>query len=212
MELQYPLHRRFTSVPAAGLARFPEMAALEGLGVAFALVEAPATLRYVSATAESVYGAPDAESEESEASFWTQFMAALRRAPELPGQATVRILSVTDYCAGSVRAARAPNDLAWKLVVFHPVAYRASCGTRFNRCGLTPREQEVAHLVAEGHATKQIAARLGISFHTARHHTERVFQKLGVRARVEVARMVLLETPPPHADRSERFGGARWPR
>jgi DNA-binding CsgD family transcriptional regulator len=53
--------------------------------------------------------------------------------------------------------------------------------------GLSARETEVAQLIAAGFATKEIAFRLGISRHTARHHTERVFAKLGVRTRASVA-------------------------
>jgi DNA-binding CsgD family transcriptional regulator len=53
--------------------------------------------------------------------------------------------------------------------------------------GLTVRERQVMSLIAIGLGSKQIAARLGISPHTARHHTERVFEKLGVRSRAAVA-------------------------
>jgi len=56
---------------------------------------------------------------------------------------------------------------------------------------LTKRERQVAELVATGMSTKQVAATLNISFHTARHHTERVFAKLGLRTRVEVAVLVV---------------------
>jgi DNA-binding CsgD family transcriptional regulator len=52
---------------------------------------------------------------------------------------------------------------------------------------LTDREREVAQLIGRGFATKQVAASLGISTHTARHHTERVFDKLSVRTRAAVA-------------------------
>ena len=51
--------------------------------------------------------------------------------------------------------------------------------------GLTPRESAVARLLAAGKPSKAIAAALGISTHTARRHTERVFAKLGVRSRTE---------------------------
>ncbi|HEX7120074.1 MAG TPA: helix-turn-helix transcriptional regulator [Longimicrobiales bacterium] len=53
--------------------------------------------------------------------------------------------------------------------------------------GLTPRQATVARLLAEGRSNAEIAARLGISPHTARHHTESVLLKLGVRSRAEVA-------------------------
>jgi DNA-binding CsgD family transcriptional regulator len=51
---------------------------------------------------------------------------------------------------------------------------------------LTPREVEVAMLAATGLQTKQVARRLGISFHTARHHMERAYAKLGVRNRASL--------------------------
>ena len=56
--------------------------------------------------------------------------------------------------------------------------------------GMTPREIEVALLLAEGCSNSTVASRLGISPHTARHHTQRVLGKLGVRSRSEAgARM-----------------------
>jgi len=51
--------------------------------------------------------------------------------------------------------------------------------------GMTPREIEVALLLAEGCSKSTVATRLGISPHTARHHTQRVLGKLGVRSRSE---------------------------
>jgi DNA-binding CsgD family transcriptional regulator len=54
------------------------------------------------------------------------------------------------------------------------------------KCGLTPREVEVAHHLMTGRSNAAIADSLGISPYTARHHTERVLDKLGVRSRAEV--------------------------
>jgi DNA-binding CsgD family transcriptional regulator len=51
--------------------------------------------------------------------------------------------------------------------------------------GMTPREIEVALLLSEGCSNRTIAHRLGISPHTARHHTQRVLAKLGVHSRSE---------------------------
>lgn len=56
--------------------------------------------------------------------------------------------------------------------------------------GLTRRENEVAHLIGIGLSTKEIAQRLGISPHTTRHHTERIFARLGVSSRAGVAAIV----------------------
>ncbi|PRZ05085.1 putative ATPase [Isoptericola sp. CG 20/1183] len=68
--------------------------------------------------------------------------------------------------------------------------------TAFHRHGtdlLTPRELEVAELVADGLTNPQIAERLVISPGTARTHVERIRTKLGVGSRVQVARWVLEE-------------------
>lgn len=50
---------------------------------------------------------------------------------------------------------------------------------------LTARETEVARLLAEGKSNVSIAKTLGISTHTARHHTQRVLGKLKVHSRAE---------------------------
>jgi two-component system nitrate/nitrite response regulator NarL len=50
---------------------------------------------------------------------------------------------------------------------------------------LTPREREVLALLAEGLANKAIAARLGISEHTAKFHVNAILAKLGVDSRAE---------------------------
>ena len=51
---------------------------------------------------------------------------------------------------------------------------------------LTPREREVARLIASGHSSKQIAVDLGISFRTVVCHRFRIFQKLGVTNTAEL--------------------------
>jgi len=51
------------------------------------------------------------------------------------------------------------------------------------RFGLTAREAQVASLLAQRLTNDEIAAALGISSHTARHHTESVLLKLGVTSR-----------------------------
>ena len=60
-----------------------------------------------------------------------------------------------------------------------------------SRYGLSRREAEVALLIAEGLANDEIAARLFISPHTARRHTEQVLDKLGLRSRKALALKLL---------------------
>jgi two-component system, NarL family, nitrate/nitrite response regulator NarL len=50
---------------------------------------------------------------------------------------------------------------------------------------LTPREMEVLGLLAEGLANKVIAARLGVSEHTAKFHVNAILGKLGADSRSE---------------------------
>jgi DNA-binding CsgD family transcriptional regulator len=55
------------------------------------------------------------------------------------------------------------------------------------RYSLTPREIQIARLLATRYHTLEIADVLGMSVHTARRHTEHVLTKLGVHSRQEVA-------------------------
>jgi len=50
---------------------------------------------------------------------------------------------------------------------------------------LTPREQEILQLMAEGMPNKQIAIRLGISQHTVKFHAASLFAKLDAASRTE---------------------------
>jgi DNA-binding CsgD family transcriptional regulator len=59
---------------------------------------------------------------------------------------------------------------------------------------LTERERDVAELVSQGHSNKQVAARLYLSEKTIENTLTRVYTKLGVRSRVQLAR-TLVEPP-----------------
>jgi DNA-binding CsgD family transcriptional regulator len=52
--------------------------------------------------------------------------------------------------------------------------------------GLSPREAEVALLMAHGRSNPEIASALGVTVHTAKRHAERVLAKLGVERRRDV--------------------------
>ena len=54
--------------------------------------------------------------------------------------------------------------------------------------GLTPRESEVHDLLAQGLTNEEIAKLLFISVSTAKVHVKHIFEKLGVRSRLEAAR------------------------
>ena len=56
---------------------------------------------------------------------------------------------------------------------------------------LTPREREVAQLIAEGHSTKEIASLLGVSVKTIDKHRTRMMEKLHVHDAVAVTRYAI---------------------
>jgi DNA-binding NarL/FixJ family response regulator len=61
------------------------------------------------------------------------------------------------------------------------VSHRAPAG------GLTPREQEILRLVADGLTNRQIGDQLFITEKTASHHVSNILGKLGVSGRAEAA-------------------------
>jgi DNA-binding NarL/FixJ family response regulator len=46
--------------------------------------------------------------------------------------------------------------------------------------GLTPRQRQVAELLARGYSNKQIAARLCVSVRTVESHRANIYEKLGI--------------------------------
>lgn len=70
------------------------------------------------------------------------------------------------------------------LAVFSP-RHLDSAGTPRISSALTARETEVLRLIAEGHANKEIAWRLGISEHTVKFHVSALLGKLGAGSRAE---------------------------
>ncbi|HET9609558.1 MAG TPA: AAA family ATPase [Acidimicrobiales bacterium] len=100
---------------------------------------------------------------------------------------------------------RAAELLATASARFHALGatpWAARCAQETAACGLTPRrrvsahdqaraltarERLVARLVAGGRTNREVAAELVISAKTVEHHLGRVYAKLGVRSRTELA-------------------------
>jgi DNA-binding NarL/FixJ family response regulator len=55
---------------------------------------------------------------------------------------------------------------------------------------LTPRQRQIAELVAMGETNRGIAQRLNISEHTVEHHLKGIFERLGLHSRAQVAHML----------------------
>ncbi|MFF8907953.1 helix-turn-helix transcriptional regulator [Streptomyces olivaceoviridis] len=70
-----------------------------------------------------------------------------------------------------------------------PAADAPAAGWR----GLTPSELGVVRLIAHGATNRQVAERLCVSPHTVNTHVRHAFEKLGIRSRVQLARLYLTE-------------------
>jgi ATP/maltotriose-dependent transcriptional regulator MalT len=91
--------------------------------------------------------------------------------------AALRILRQLGERPRPAPAAAAPTDEAGELAA------------------LTPREREVAALVAEGRTNRQIGAQLHLSEKTIEKHVSSAMAKLGVTSRTGIARLVEREGP-----------------
>ncbi|SDH55812.1 DNA-binding response regulator, NarL/FixJ family, contains REC and HTH domains [Sinosporangium album] len=91
--------------------------------------------------------------------------AAMRGEPFLyPGAVTALI---RDYLQREARGERVPDSI------------------------LTPREEEIVKLIAEGNSAKEIAETLVISVKTVDRHRANILQKLGMRDRLELTRYAI---------------------
>ena len=62
--------------------------------------------------------------------------------------------------------------------------------------GSAASELAVVRLVTQGATDREVAAQLYISAHTVNSHLRHVFTKLGIRSRVELARLAGVRQPP----------------
>ncbi len=96
--------------------------------------------------------------------------------------------------AGTLRLSDTANPLVLILISLHCARdYRSvrSLGAVEKLMSLSPREQQVALLLAEGCSNRDTAKQLGVSEHTARRHTERVLRQLGLTSRQQIAPLLL---------------------
>jgi DNA-binding NarL/FixJ family response regulator len=95
-------------------------------------------------------------------------------------------LSVFDDLGAKTAAAAARRRM--KSVGISAIPRGPRAATKATPAGLTPREQEVLGLLAEGLPDREIARRLFISERTVHHHVSAVLAKIGVSSRTAAVR------------------------
>ena len=99
-----------------------------------------------------------------------------------PNEAAARSAHDAGGCAGGVRANRGSG-----LGRAGADGTQAHQWPRRDPGALTPAEERVATLVAEGKTNREVAAALYLSDRTVEGHLARIFGKLGIRHRAELA-------------------------
>jgi DNA-binding NarL/FixJ family response regulator len=84
---------------------------------------------------------------------------------------------------------KATPELGQPLVVVRVPSTSSPSSTALRM--LTPRERDVAALIAEGLSNKQIARRLAITVGTVKHYVHQILEKTGLPGRVAIANEVL---------------------
>jgi DNA-binding CsgD family transcriptional regulator len=162
---------------------------IAGLGIAYAHARAARCRGLLAAARRDHAAALDAFSDA---------LAAHERLPDpLERGRTLLALGSLERRAKQKRAAREALEAA--LEIFEQLGARlwaARARAELSLIGgrapakdaLTPAERRVAELVAEGRTNREVAAALVVSEHTVESHLRRVYRKLGVRSRAELAR------------------------
>jgi DNA-binding CsgD family transcriptional regulator len=136
------------------------------------------------------------------------FAEAIEHAPAVPPFQRARTeLLYGEWLRRERRRTEARAHLRAALELFHKVGaapWADRAGAELRATGetarkrdqsavaqLTPQELQVAGLVAEGLTNKEIAAQLFLSPRTVDYHLRKVFTKLGIASRTELARQVL---------------------
>jgi predicted ATPase/DNA-binding NarL/FixJ family response regulator len=126
----------------------------------------------------------DCERQARQALGETAFQAAYHRGLRLPAE---------DAFAYALQ--QPPKKRPDKPPAPAPPAAPAPAAPQPVAAPLTPRELQVARLVAQGRSNKEIAAQLVISQRTAEGHVERVLTKLGFTSRAQVAAWAAASQP-----------------
>lgn len=171
------------------------VAALDLCGDATIMTDHDTATRHVSGAARKLLGRLGEHEQQVD--------ALLRRlsppAGASPGAEQEAAVTLTDGRTARLRGRTSPAGLhASATVVFLELLEdRDELVGSLPAFGLTPREREVAELAAAGLRDGEIAAQLYLSPYTVKQYLKGVYSKLGVRSRVDLARMAAHSSPTP---------------
>ena len=194
--MAHPLTTRDSSADDRGNANHPWIRALESFSIAFMCYAGDGSRRFASPAAEQLTRDPrvgDRLADQADRVVATQLAVARPRLQIAQFARVGEVAALSGVTLSVYLAARLDGDLA-AVVVFHPRPATSMTPVATGATMLTDRERQIAAYVASGRSTKEVAGELGISAHTVRHHTERVFAKLGVRSRASLAALMAVTT------------------
>ncbi|MFG2683518.1 LuxR C-terminal-related transcriptional regulator [Streptomyces sp. NPDC048392] len=143
--------------------------------------------------ADDLYGRALARHDEAGGDFerartallYGKWLRRRRRPREARGRLGTALAGF-ERCGAGVWAAQARDEL--RALGAAPYGTGAATQTRLTR--LTPQQLRIARHVAEGATNREVALTLAVSTRTVDYHLRKVFAALGVRSRLELARMV----------------------
>lgn len=109
----------------------------------------------------------------------------------------VRLLAKCIQCVANGQVWANSSELQFLLQAIAQPAFPGN--VQLNGGSLSARETDVVRCVAEGLTNRQIAERLKLTEHTVKNYLFRIFDKLGVSSRVEVALFAVRQGNSGHA-------------
>ncbi|MGW5848996.1 LuxR C-terminal-related transcriptional regulator [Streptomyces sp. NPDC055254] len=148
-----------------------------------------AAARYQEALAHHAAAGGDFEGARTRL-LYGQWLRRRRRTREARGPLRDALVAF-ERCGARVWAERASGELR---AAGEAVAVDGDTGPLVL---LTPQQQRIARCVAQGATNREVASRLSLSPRTVDHHLRNVFAILGVRSRIDLARLMDRASPGP---------------
>jgi non-specific serine/threonine protein kinase len=150
-----------------------------------------AAMRHQARRAACLFGAAEAQFEYAGATTpkWLRDFAAYDQATSTARQELGASAFADLWASGRAMSREAAIDEA--LAVEGPPATASTSADAAGLARLSPREREVAVLVAQGHSNAEIGAALVIATRTADTHVGHILTKLGLHTRAQIAAWVV---------------------